>query len=82
MEITKDITGTGRNLTADRGFSSMDIAEELCEKKITYVGTIMSNRTGLPTRTLDKNVVKSREINSTVFNWKKRFSSDVSFLRP
>ena len=46
MEMTKEITGTGRNLTADRGFSSIEIAEDLFKKKLTYVGTIMSNRPG------------------------------------
>ena len=78
MKITEDIVGTGLHLTADRGFSSVEIAEELYKKKITYLGTIMSNRTGLPTRALDKNTLKAREINSTVFMWKK--DSPVMFL--
>ena len=78
MKITKDIVRTRRHLTAGRGFSSVEIAEELFEKKLTYCGTIMSNRTGLPTRALDKNTLKAREINSTVFMWKK--DSPVMFL--
>ena len=78
MKITEDIVGTRRHLTADRGFSSVEIAEELFEKKLTYCGTIMSNRTGLQTRALDKNTLKAREINSTVFMWKK--DSPVMFL--
>ena len=78
MEMTKELVGTGRNLMADRGFSSVEIAEDLFKKKITYVGTIMSNRNGLPTKALSKDVVKSREIHSTVFMWKK--DSPVMFI--
>ena len=78
MNITEDIANTGRNLTADRGFSAVEIAEDLHKKKITYVGTIMSNRTGLPTGALDKQVLKSRDIFSTVFMWKE--NSPVMFI--
>ena len=78
MEMTKEITGTGRNLTADRGFSSIEIAEDLFKKKLTYVGTIMSNRSGLPTNALKKEVIKGRDIYSSVFMWKK--DSPVMFI--
>ena len=40
MKITQDIVGTGRNVTADRGFLSVEIAEELYKKKITRYSPI------------------------------------------
>ena len=48
MEITSDIHYTGRNLTADRGFSSLPIALDLYQRDVTYVGTIKKNMSGLP----------------------------------
>ena len=56
MDITEDIHGTGRNLCADRGFSAIDIAEELYKKDLTYVGTIMKNRVGLPKDAVDNQI--------------------------
>ena len=71
MDITSDISGTGRNLCADRGFSAINIAEELYKKDLTYVGTIMRNRVGLPTRAKDNSILKTRAQHSTEFFWKK-----------
>ena len=44
MEITSDIVGDERNVTGDRFFSSVQTVVELLKKKMTYVGTMVSNR--------------------------------------
>ena len=69
IEIASDILGTGRNLCADRGFTSVEIIEELYKNEVTYVGTIMKNRKGLPTSV---KCVKGRELLSSEYIWKKR----------
>ena len=68
MDITSDIHGTGRNLTADRGFSAVQTALDLYEMNVTYVGTIKKNMTGLPGAAKD---FKGRELLSTEFFWKQ-----------
>ena len=68
MDIATDILGTGRNLCGDRFYSSVKTAEALQEKRVTYVGTIMPNRAGLP---LQLKTVKDRDIESSLFMWKK-----------
>lgn len=67
MEITSDIVKTGRNLTADRGFTAIETVEELLKKNTTYVGTIMKNRRGLPMAAKES---KQRPVHSTSFFWK------------
>ena len=66
MEITSDIHYTGRNLTADRVFSSVEIALELYKRDVTYVGTIKKNMSGLPSAAKK---FKERELFSTKFYW-------------
>ena len=68
MEITSDIHYTGRNLTADRGFSSIEIAKQLYHRDVTFVGTIKKKAAGLPSKAKEMN---NREIGSTEFFWKK-----------
>ena len=48
MEISKDILIIERNVTGNRLYSANDTVEKLCQRKTTYVGTIMLNRKGLP----------------------------------
>ena len=38
----------GRNISLDRLYSSISIANWLLEKKITMIGTMMTNRHGIP----------------------------------
>ena len=67
MDITSHIHFTGRNVTADRGFSSIGIAKELYERDVTYVGTIKKNSVGIPAKAKK---FKDREIAITEFYWK------------
>ena len=39
---------TGRNISMDRLYTSIPLAEWLLERKITMVGTLQSNRKGIP----------------------------------
>ena len=64
MDITSNILNNGRNLTADRGFTDMEIVEELLYKNLTYVGTIMKNKRSLPMAAKES---KGRPINSSPF---------------
>ena len=68
MDITSDIHGTGRNLTADRGFTAVPTTLALYERNVTYVGTIKKSMSGLPSAA--KNF-KQRKLLSTEFYWKQ-----------
>ena len=68
MEMTSDLHRSGRNVTGDRLYSYVDTAEQLFKRNLTYCGAVMANRKGLPTKIKS---VKERELNSSVFMWKK-----------
>ena len=68
MDMTSEIHWTGRNLTADRGFSAIPTVLELYKRDVTYVGTIKKRMSGLPSAAKD---FKDRDILSTKFFWKK-----------
>ncbi|XP_043226473.1 piggyBac transposable element-derived protein 4-like [Amphibalanus amphitrite] len=57
---------TGRNVTADRFYSSVDLCEELLAEGLTYVGKVMANRRHLPE---DAKKTEGREVNSSKFYW-------------
>ena len=44
LDLTSSFTGTGFNVTGDRYFSSMLLAEKLLHDKLTYLGTMTQNR--------------------------------------
>lgn len=64
-------------MCADRGFSSVEIAEDLYNKDLTYVGTIMRNRVVLPTPL--KNV-KGRAKESSEIFLEEGFNPNSNFL--
>ena len=68
MKISSDILGSGRNLCADRGFTAINTVEELYKNDVTFVGTVRSDRKGLPTAAKK---IKEWAINSTEFCWKE-----------
>jgi len=57
---------SGRNVTADNFFTGVELAGELLQNQLTYVGTIRSNKREVPTEML-KN--RKREVNSTIFGF-------------
>ena len=54
----------GRNILMDRYFTSMTISEYLLDKGITVVGTMRSDRAGIPKKMEE---TKSRESPSTLY---------------
>ena len=48
MDLAKDYYKTGRNITCDNFFTSLDLGRKLLKEKLTIVGTIRKNRTELP----------------------------------
>ena len=58
----------GRNISMDRLYSSLALADWLLENGITMVGTMMKNRVGIPT---EIKVDQHRDINSTEIYWEK-----------
>lgn len=46
--LTVPIVKSGRNITANNWFTSIPLAEELFQKKITLIGIIRKNRPQLP----------------------------------
>ncbi|KAJ8928705.1 hypothetical protein NQ314_018715 [Rhamnusium bicolor] len=48
--LCQPIRGTGRNLTTDNFFTSLELAELLLSQKITTVGTIRKKQTSIATR--------------------------------
>lgn len=61
----------GRNITFDNFFTSMPLAKELLKRNLTCIGTMRSNRKGIPKRMLPD---KKREIHSS----RSLFTNDMS----
>ena len=53
----------GTNIFMDRYYTSIPLAEWLCDKNITYIGTLNSNQKGLPKEIKE---AKSRKKNSWI----------------
>ena len=69
-DLVKEIENSGRNVTCDKFFTSVSLARDLLQKKLTLVETIRRNKPELaPKFTL----AKGREVTSTVFG----FQSDT-----
>ena len=65
----------GRNITMDRLYTSFVIADWLYERKITVVGTMESNRVGIPP---DIQVTANREILSSEIYWQNDGNCNIS----
>lgn len=68
MDMCSGISKAGRNVTGDRLHSSIELAKELFNEKVIYCGTIMPIRKNIP---IDVKNVKERELESSLFVWKK-----------
>ena len=64
--LAQPIYGTGRNITADNWFSDVQLAAELKEHRLSYVGTLKKNKRALP---LDLLNVKGRPLKSSIFGF-------------
>lgn len=66
MRLTEMIYNTGRNITADNWFTSLELLQKLKEKKLSYVGTIRKNKPELPLCFVS---TKNRPQNSSMFGF-------------
>ena len=69
-DLVKEIENSGRNVTCDNFFTSVSLARDLLQKKLTLVGTIRRNKPELPPKFT---LAKGREVTSTAFG----FQSDA-----
>ena len=66
----------GRNISMDRYFTSMTISEYLLDKGMRVVGTMRSDRAGIPKEMKE---TKSRKSPSTLYAYKIQISSQCWF---
>ena len=66
-DLVKEIENSGRNVTCDNFITSVSLARDLLQKKLTLVGTIRRNKPELPPKF---RLAKGREVTSTVFGFK------------
>ena len=65
--LTDQVNMQGCNISCDRFYTSMELANWLLERKMTIVGTIKTNRKGVG----DVKKMDGRENNSTLIYWEK-----------
>ena len=70
--LEKQTNIQGRNISMDRYFTSMTIAEYLLKKAITLVGTMRTDRIGIPAEMKE---VKNRKSPSTLYAYNKDIKS-------
>ncbi|XP_022913435.1 piggyBac transposable element-derived protein 4-like [Onthophagus taurus] len=68
QRLCEPINESGRNVTTDNWFTSIQLLEALKEKKLTLLGTIRKNRKGLPKEFTQP--PKSRAVMSTLFGFR------------
>ena len=64
LHLLEPFYGSGRNVVCDNFFTSVDLAEDLLQRKITLVGTMRSNKREIPPYLRPK---KNSQINSSLF---------------
>lgn len=73
IRLCKPIANSNRNVTADNWFSSLEVVRELKKIKLTYVGTMRSNKKEIPP---EFHAEKKRKVGSSVYG----FTSDVTLV--
>lgn len=74
--MVKRLEGTGRNITMDNWFTSVPLALDLLQKKLTIIGTIRKNKRELPEEFV---ICRNRQINSSLFGYHKEKCTLVSY---
>jgi hypothetical protein len=65
------IKGSGRNITVDNFFTSVPLARQLLQKKLSLVGTLRKNKAEIPTEFLP---AKDRPVHSSVFGHQQQLT--------
>jgi hypothetical protein len=68
LELTDHLTGTGRHITGDNFFSSIDLVRSLLGRRLTYSGTLRKNKPQIPTELQPS---RKRATNSSIFAFQK-----------
>lgn len=66
--LAEPIKGTGRNITLDNWYTSVPLAKDLLQHKLTLVGTLRKNKKELPSQFLPQ---KTSEVHSSKFGFCK-----------
>lgn len=76
MRIVEPMHGSGRNVTCDNWFTSVELLEALKAKKMSLLGTLRKNKRQLPPEFVN---TKPRAVSSTLFGFYQR-STLVSYV--
>lgn len=71
VRLCKPTEGTNRKVTADNWFLSLEVVDELCKRKLTYVGTLKKDKRCIPVEFLPNNY---RPITSTLYGFKNELT--------
>ena len=74
MRLAALILNSNSNITADYWFTSVNLAQALKKKGLTYVGTLRENKQEVPQEFQAK---RSREVSSTLYS----FTKDLTLVR-
>ncbi|XP_050510423.1 piggyBac transposable element-derived protein 4-like isoform X2 [Diabrotica virgifera virgifera] len=75
--LAEPLFGSGKNITANTRFTEVSLANELKERKLSYVGTIKKNRKQLPKEFI---VTKNRAQYSSIFGFSDDGVTLVSYI--
>lgn len=68
LRLAEPIFGSGRNITCDNWFTSINLIRELEKRKLSYVGTIRKNKKELPFNFIS---AKNRPVYDSIFGFTK-----------
>lgn len=68
MRILRPLYGSGRNVTCDNWFTSIELLKKVKEQKLSLLGTLRKNKRELPPQFVE---TKSREIKTSIFGFTK-----------
>lgn len=71
MKLTETIHGSNRNLTCDNWFTSIPVAKELLQKKVTILGTLRRNKREIPPSFIE---LTNRDRNTAKFAFSKELA--------
>lgn len=73
LRLVKPIEGSRRNVTGDNWFSSIELADELKKRSLTYVGTMKKNKTEIPEEFKPN---AERNVSSSIYG----FTNDLTLM--
>lgn len=71
LHLSKPVYGSNRNITCDNWFTSLEVAQELLQHRLTLVGTIKKNKPQIPPEFLPN---RTREPQSSLYGFTRDFT--------